>query len=92
MLWCNCAKKSGVLPISPSQRPQGVPITVIQIKQTLPLRELTLGPFTHETLTKKKNTIVFGFVSTALTWWCLATYMDKQIDDMLENTQNHKNK
>lgn len=40
MIRCTVPRSLGVLPIFSSQRPHGVPITMIQIKQTLLLRGL----------------------------------------------------
>lgn len=99
MLWYGIPvpRSLGVLPISSPQWPRGVPVTMVQTKQTLLLRDwqcahslLRLGPNQQ-----KHKQCCLWLVSTALRWWCLGKYVEKQVENLLgthKTIQIKKNK
>lgn len=95
MIWCTVPRSLGVLPSSSLQWPHGVLVTMVQTKQTLLLRDwpcahslLRLGP-------NQQKQRCLWLVSTALRWWCLGKYMEKQVENLLgthKTIQIKKNK
>lgn len=97
MIWCTVPGSLGVLPISPSQWAHGVPITMVQTKQTLQLRDWRCA---HSLLRRRPNKPkqkqrCLWLVPTALSWWCLSKYVEKQVENLLgthKTIQINKNK